>query len=239
MSTFIRITISVIMFAVLFSYEWIHIKKEIKRHEINDTETTEYEFWFNKKQYIVFALIAYGIINITFIALFVFLFPNYIFLCTRKLMLVGGLILFFIILNLCFYFGIEKESYTYELFAIFSTIPFALILLSLLLPNQIGVTKLGTYEDTKSFYLVTNVSKNLDTDDKIIYIVTFKDHNPLVIKENEVNEFNFSTDTYLTCNSTITYYENTEKKEKEEFEETTNKYEICVNESLYTDCTSK
>ena len=46
MSTLIRITISVILFAILFCYEWLHIKKEILNHEKNETFFTEYDYSF-------------------------------------------------------------------------------------------------------------------------------------------------------------------------------------------------
>ena len=239
MSTFIRITISVIIFAILFCYEWLHIKKEILNHEKNETFFTEYDYSFTKKQYIIFAAICYSILNITIISLFIFIFPDYIFLSTRKLFLIGGLILAFIFVNLSFYYGIYKNSFLKEtLFGALAALPFTLFIIALIVPS-IGNVEIGKNESTKTFYLVTSVSKFLDTDSKSMYLITFKDKEPLIIKGDEVKDFKLSMNNYVTCNTVTTYFENPEKKEKDESEETTNTYEISIASYMFYDYTKK
>ena len=239
MSTFIRMTISVIMFAILFIYEWFHIRKEILNHKKNETEFTLYDYLFTKKQYIIFAAICYSILNILVILLFIFAFPDYIFLSTRKLFLIGGLILAFIFSNLSFYYGIYKNSFLKEtLFGYLAALPFSLFIIALIVPS-IGNVEIGKNESNKTFYLVTSVSKFLDTDSKSMYLITFKDKEPLIIKGDEVIDFKLSMNNYVTCNTVTTYFENPEKKEKDESEETTNTYEISVDSSLFYDYTKK
>lgn len=239
MSTLIRITISVILFAILFCYEWLHIKKEILNHEKNEIYFTEYDYSFTKKQYIIFAAICYSILNITIISLFIFVFPDYIFLSTRKLFLIGGLILAFIFTNLSFYYGVFSNSFLKEtLFAILAALPYALFIIALIIPS-IGNVEIGKNESSKTMYHVTSISKFLDTQKKTMYTITFKDKEPLIIKEDEVKEFKFSLDNYVNCNTVTTYFENPEKLEKDESEETTNTYEISVDSSLFYDYTKK
>ena len=239
MSTLIRITISVILFAILFCYEWLHIKKEILNHEKNETFFTEYDYSFTKKQYIIFAAICYSILNIIIISLFIFIFPDYIFLCTRKLFLIGGLILAFIFLNLSFYYGVFDNSFLKEtLFSILAALTYVLFLIAFIIPS-IGNVEIGKNESNKTFYLVTSVSKFLDTDSKSMYLITFKDKEPLIIKGDEVKDFKLSMNNYVTCNTVTTYFENPEKKEKDESEETTNTYEISVASYMFYDYTQK
>ena len=239
MSTFIRITTSVILFTILFTYEWIHIKGEIKNHKKNDNEYTTYEFLFTKKQYIIFAAICYGILNIAIVNLFIFSFPDYIFLCTRKLFVVGGIILTFIFINLSFFYGIEIDAKIKEIiFIVLGAISFALVIINFINPS-IDTVEIGRTENSKTMYLVTSVSKYLDTNNKNMYAITFKDKWPLIIKENDIHEFNFSVDTYVICNTVTTYYENTEKKEKEEFQEQKTTYDILVNKNLFIDYSKK
>ena len=239
MSTLIRITISVILFAILFCYEWLHIKKEILNHEKNETFFTEYDYSFTKKQYIIFAAICYSILNITIISLFIFVFPDYIFLSTRKLFLIGGLILAFIFTNLSFYYGVYKNSFLKEtLFGYLAALPFSLFIIALIVPS-IGNVEIGKHESTKTMYLITRVYKFKDTNNENMYLITFKEEEPLILKEKDVKEFNISTDTFVSCNTVTTYFENPEKKEKDESEETTNTYEISVDSSLFYDYTKK
>ena len=239
MSTLIRITISVILFAILFCYEWLHIKKEILNHEKNETFFTEYDYSFTKKQYIIFAAICYSILNITIISLFIFIFPDYIFLCTRKLFLIGGLILAFIFTNLSFYYGVFDNSFLKEtLFSILAALTYVLFLIAFIIPS-IGNVEIGKHESTKTMYLITRVYKFKDTNNENMYLITFKEEEPLILKEKDVKEFNISTDTFVSCNTVTTYFENPEKKEKDESEETTNTYEISVDSSLFYDYTKK
>ena len=239
MSTLIRITISVILFAILFCYEWLHIKKEILNHEKNETFFTEYDYSFTKKQYIIFAAICYSILNIIIISLFIFIFPDYIFLCTRKLFLIGGLILAFIFTNLSFYYGVFDNSFLKEtLFSILAALTYVLFLIAFIIPS-IGNVEIGKHESTKTMYLITRVYKFKDTNNENMYLITFKEEEPLILKEKDVKEFNISTDTFVSCNTVTTYFENPEKKEKDESEETTNTYEISVDSSLFYDYTKK
>lgn len=239
MSTLIRITISVILFAILFCYEWLHIKKEILNHEKNETFFTEYDYSFTKKQYIIFAAICYSILNITIISLFIFVFPDYIFLSTRKLFLIGGLILAFIFTNLSFYYGVFDNSFLKEtLFSILAALTYVLFLIAFIIPS-IGNVEIGKHESTKTMYLITRVYKFKDTNNENMYLITFKEEEPLILKEKDVKEFNISTDTFVSCNTVTTYFENPEKKEKDESEETTNTYEISVDSSLFYDYTKK
>ena len=239
MSTLIRITISVILFAILFCYEWLHIKKEILNHEKNETFFTEYDYSFTKKQYIIFAAICYSILNITIISLFIFVFPDYIFLSTRKLFLIGGLILAFIFTNLSFYYGVFDNSFLKEtLFSILAALTYVLFLIAFIIPS-IGNVEIGKHESTKTMYLITRVYKFKDTNNENMYLITFKEEEPLILKEKDVKEFNISTDTFVSCNTVTTYFENPEKKEKDESEETTNTYEISVDSSSFYDYTKK
>ena len=239
MSTLIRITISVILFAILFCYEWLHIKKEILNHEKNETFFTEYDYSFTKKQYIIFAAICYSILNIIIISLFIFIFPDYIFLCTRKLFLIGGLILAFIFLNLSFYYGVFDNSFLKEtLFSILAALTYVLFLIAFIIPS-IGNVEIGKHESTKTMYLITRVYKFKDTNNENMYLITFKEEEPLILKEKDVKEFNISTDTFVSCNTVTTYFENPEKKEKDESEETTNTYEISVASYMFYDYTKK
>lgn len=239
MSTLIRITISVILFAILFCYEWLHIKKEILNHEKNETFFTEYDYSFTKKQYIIFAAICYSILNITIISLFIFVFPDYIFLSTRKLFLIGGLILAFIFTNLSFYYGVFDNSFLKEtFFSILAALTYVLFLIAFIIPS-IGNVEIGKHESTKTMYLITRVYKFKDTNNENMYLITFKEEEPLILKEKDVKEFNISTDTFVSCNTVTTYFENPEKKEKDESEETTNTYEISVDSSLFYDYTKK
>ena len=239
MSTLIRITISVILFAILFCYEWLHIKKEILNHEKNETFFTEYDYSFTKKQYIIFAAICYSILNITIISLFIFVFPDYIFLSTRKLFLIGGLILAFIFTNLSFYYGVFDNSFPKEtLFAILAALPYVLFLIAFIIPS-IGNVEIGKHESTKTMYLITRVYKFKDTNNENMYLITFKEEEPLILKEKDVKEFNISTDTFVSCNTVTTYFENPEKLEEDESEETTNTYEISIDSSLFYDYTKK
>ena len=239
MSTLIRITISVILFAILFCYEWLHIKKEILNHEKNETFFTEYDYSFTKKQYIIFAAICYSILNITIISLFIFVFPDYIFLSTRKLFLIGGLILAFIFTNLSFYYGVFDNSFLKEtLFSILAALTYVLFLIAFIIPS-IGNVEIGKHESTKTMYLITRVYKFKDTNNENMYLITFKEEEPLILNEKDVKEFNISTDTFVSCNTVTTYFENPEKKEKDESEETTNTYEISVDSSLFYDYTKK
>ena len=239
MSTLIRITISVILFAILFCYEWLHIKKEILNHEKNETFFTEYDYSFTKKQYIIFAAICYSILNITIISLFIFVFPDYIFLSTRKLFLIGGLILAFIFTNLSFYYGVFDNSFLKEtLFSILAALTYVLFLIAFIIPS-IGNVEIEKHESTKTMYLITRVYKFKDTNNENMYLITFKEEEPLILKEKDVKEFNISTDTFVSCNTVTTYFENPEKKEKDESEETTNTYEISVDSSLFYDYTKK
>ena len=239
MSTLIRITISVILFAILFCYEWLHIKKEILNHEKNETFFTEYDYSFTKKQYIIFAAICYSILNITIISLFIFVFPDYIFLSTRKLFLIGGLILAFIFTNLSFYYGVFDNSFLKEtLFSILAALTYVLFLIAFIIPS-IGNVEIGKHESTKTMYLITRVYKFKDTNNENMYLITFKEEEPLILKEKDVKEFNISTDTFVSCNTVTTYFENPEKKEKDESEETTNTYEISVASYMFYDYTKK
>lgn len=239
MSTFIRMTISVILFAILFIYEWFHIRKEILNHKKNETEFTLYDYLFTKKQYIIFAAICYSILNITIISLFIFVFPDYIFLSTRKLFLIGGLILAFIFTNLSFYYGVFDNSFLKEtLFSILAALTYVLFLIAFIIPS-IGNVEIGKHESTKTMYLITRVYKFKDTNNENMYLITFKEEEPLILKEKDVKEFNISTDTFVSCNTVTTYFENPEKKEKDESEETTNTYEISVDSSLFYDYTKK
>lgn len=239
MSTFIRMTISVIMFAILFCYEWFHIRKEILNHKKNETEFTLYDYLFTKKQYIIFAAICYSILNITIISLFIFIFPDYIFLCTRKLFLIGGLILAFIFTNLSFYYGVFDNSFLKEtLFSILAALTYVLFLIAYIIPS-IGNVEIGKHESTKTMYLITRVYKFKDTNNENMYLITFKEEEPLILKEKDVKEFNISTDTFVSCNTVTTYFENPEKLEEDESEETTNTYEISVDSSLFYDYTKK
>ena len=239
MSTLIRITISVILFAILFCYEWLHIKKEILNHEKNETFFTEYDYSFTKKQYIIFAAICYSILNITIISLFIFVFPDYIFLSTRKLFLIGGLILAFIFTNLSFYYGVFDNSFLKEtFFSILAALTYVLFLIAFIIPS-IGNVEIGKHESTKTMYLITRVYKFKDTNNENMYLITFKEEEPLILKEKDVKEFNISTDTFVSCNTVTTYFENPEKKEKDESEEPTNTYEISVDSSLFYEYTKK
>lgn len=239
MSTLIRITISVFLFAILFCYEWLHIRKEILNHEKNETFFTEYDYSFTKKQYIIFAAICYSILNITIISLFIFVFPDYIFLSTRKLFLIGGLILAFIFTNLSFYYGIFSNSFLKEtLFAILAALPYVLFIIALIIPS-IGNVEIGKHESTKTMYLITRVYKFKDTNNENMYLITFKEEETLILKEKDVKEFNISTDTFVSCNTVTTYFENPEKLEEDESEETTNTYEISIDSSLFYDYTKK
>ena len=173
------------------------------------------------------------------ISLFIFIFPDYIFLCTRKLFLIGGLILAFIFTNLSFYYGVFDNSFLKEtLFSILAALTYVLFLIAFIIPS-IGNVEIGKHESTKTMYLITRVYKFKDTNNENMYLITFKEEEPLILKEKDVKEFNISTDTFVSCNTVTTYFENPEKKEKDESEETTNTYEISVDSSLFYDYTKK
>ena len=99
MSALMRTIIVIIEFLILAVYEFFHIRKEINNRK-NSEKFENYEYILKIKEYKLFASIFYPILNLIFICLFLFMFPNHIFLCYKKLILLGSIVVLLITTSL-------------------------------------------------------------------------------------------------------------------------------------------
>lgn len=239
MPTYARIIIVIILFLLLLTYEFFHVKGKIKKYS-KDEKTCSCLYPGSTKNYIIMASVSYSILNITVILLFLFLFPNHIFLSYKKLICLGGGILLFILINHLSYlqsYNSLKALAVIELFAILILSSFGTTLY-LVIDNYI-TTKENT---TTIISNVTDVTKLYDINKNIVYLVSYNEKNEdkkLVLHENET-KCSISDKSYI--DKTLTTYINIEqelKDDKEDYRKIKNveTYSIYVSADLITDLT--
>lgn len=230
MPTYARIIIVIILFLLLLTYEFFHVRGKIKEYSKDSSCLT--------KNYIIMASVSYSILNIIVILLFLFLFPNHIFLSYRKLICLGGGILTFILANHC------VSLYNYLNFLVliefFDIATLNIFCLSLYYTVDNYIT---TKENTTTIISnVTDVTKLYDINKNILYLVSYNEKNEekkLALYENET-EFSISDKSYI--NKTTTTYINIDpelKDDKENSRELKNVeiYSVYISKDLVTDYT--
>ena len=231
MSTFIRIIIVLIEFLILFSYEFFHIKKELKKHNQQNH--------INIKALLLF----YSIINITLILVFIFTFPKHIFLCYNKLILIGILVLTIISLFLL------NDSYktpnsqipkwisSFLIVVVIVTSPPIICLCIDCQFDFIKVLKIEKKHSTPISY-IENIIKLNDKKGDFVYIINFEGNKkPEVFYENDLESFKISDQTIIVEVTTITTKTSPELKNFKKYTEQENLYSIYVTNDMLIDLT--
>lgn len=240
MPTYARIIIVVTLFLLLLAYEFFHIRGNIKKYS-KDEKDCPYLHSGDTKNYIIMASISYSILNIIIILLFIFLFPNHIFLSYKKLVCLGTVILAFILINNIISNNINNESL--KLLTIIEL--FALLFVAFLSPSLLSYefSYITTKENTTTIISnVTNVTKAYDKDKNIVYLVSYDEKNEgkkIALYENET-EFSISDKSYVDKTTTTYIYIEQELKDTKENtrkQENIETYGIYVSKDLVTDYT--
>lgn len=252
MSTLVRFLILIGEFLILFSYEFVHIRKELKKRkkwkkDVNNglkrIEELKNEFALYKpKDYRLFAIISYSVLNIIIMLLPLLFFNQEIFLSYNKLIVWGGIIVFFVFFHLSLTNNKNLILYLGVSLAASSLVSCFFIPIFLNFSEVLDIkTTYYQIEQVNSIFIYYNKinSKSYAKN----YIIYYTDENgeekEEIIEGSNVITFEYSeTVDIKKCNTTYTKI-NRELKYPEEYTQEDLKYYIFVPKKMVHDLTKK
>ncbi len=236
MSTFFKIALLAISFSGLILFQIFNTKKEFEKHVKQQVDNL---FISSPHNYLIISIIENIVFDILLVLLFIFIYPNYIFLYWNKIIITSLIILIYIFWCLCMHTNNNnKFDYKFFIYTSLIGIVFATIFIIVSLPS-ISVTTLETKETSYNITEIRNFFEYTDKTNVSNYIIDYSKNGKQKIEKIESKQVKVfeNSDNLDIKKTTITYTKyDYELKDKQNatYTEVESYYYIFIPEDMVT-----